>query len=452
MSKREFINPLKVNDELDVTCISYSHEGMGVCKVDNIPIFVNKMLLGEKGKVVIKQAKPNYCVGVLMSLYEKSSARVKADCEHYNMCGGCSLRHMSAEEQNRFKGDLIKNNLAKYGRIDVSNVNVVNSDVSNYRNKASFVVSSEKGKIFLGFYKKNTHEVIRINKCLINDDLDDIKAFTENVLNEIKEYAFNQEANRGNVKHVVFRKSSIGDIQITIVTKEGTLTKEERFIDKMVARFPQIKSIVINHKFNNTNTILGKNQRVIYGDSFICDEIDGVRFKIGSQSFYQVNYNVMKKIYDYALDSLNITKDDVVLDAFSGIGTISLLAAKKANKVIGIEWNNQAVDLANANRKLNGFENVQFFSGLVEEVVFNKNIKFNKLVVDPARKGCDEKFLQFIGESDCKEMSYISCNSASLARDLKYLTEEHGFKIQRIKGFDMFENTAHVETVVYLTR
>lgn len=455
MSKENRINntiSVNVNEIVEVTATSYSHEGMGVCRYEGVPIFVNKMLVGETGKVMIKQIKPNFMVGVLITLLDKSSSRIKSDCEHYNMCGGCSLRHMDATEQNRFKSELIKNNLRKYGRIDVSNVNVVSSEVSNYRNKASFVVGSSKGKIFLGFYKKNTHDVIEIEKCLINSDMDEIKAFTENILNEIKETPFNEIANTGNVKHVVFRKTNIGDIQITIVTKEGTLRNEERFIDKMTARFKNIKSIVINHKFNNTNTILGKNQRVVFGDSFICDEIDGLRFKIGSQSFYQVNYNIMTKIYDFAIKNLNLTKNDTLLDAFSGIGTISLLAAKQAGNVIGIEWNNQAVDLANANRKLNNLDNVKFFNGLVEEVVYNKNIEFNKLIVDPARKGCERKFLDFVGNSTCNEISYISCNSATLARDLKILTEEYGYKIELIKGFDMFENTPHVETVVYLTR
>lgn len=455
MSKENRINtPLSVNvnDIVEVTATSYSHEGMGVCRYENMPIFVNKMLVGETGRVMIKQIKANFMIGVLVTLLEKSAARIKSDCEHYNMCGGCALRHMNSEEQNRFKSELIKNNLRKYGKIDVSNVNVVNSDVSNYRNKASFVVGSNRGKIFLGFYKKNTHEVIEIQKCLINDNMDEIKKFCANILNEIKESPFKDITNTGNVKHVIFRKTNIGDIQITIVTKDGKLKNEELFIDKMTSKFPNIKSIVINHKFNNTNTILGKNQRVIYGDSFICDEINGLRFKIGSQSFYQVNYNVMNKIYDFAINCLNLNKQDKVLDAFCGLGTISLLAAKKAGEVVGIEWNSQAVDLANANRKLNKMDNVKFYAGLVEEVVYNKKINFNKLIVDPARKGCDRKFLDFIGNSNCLEMSYISCNSATLARDLKILIQEYGFKIELLKGFDMFENTPHVETVVYLTR
>lgn len=453
MSKKEkFVNPLNVNEIVEVSAVSYSHEGMGVCKYQNIPIFVNKMLVGEKGRVMIKTVKPNYAIGVLISLLTKSDARIKADCEHYNMCGGCSIRHMNDTEQNNFKSNLIKQNLAKYGRIDVAKVNVVTGEKKDYRNKASFVVSQEKGKIFLGFYKKNTHEVIKINSCLINDDLDDIKSFTENILNETKQVAFNQVTNQGNIKHVIYRKSSIGDIQITIVTKDGEIKNEERFIDKMTNRFPQIKSIVINHKFNNTNTILGKNQTIIYGDGFIHDEINGVKFRIGSQSFYQVNYEIMNLIYDFAIDNLNLTKDDNLLDAFCGIGTLSLLAAKKAASVTGIEWNDQAIDYANVNRKLNGFDNVKFFSGLVEEVVFKKDITFNKLIVDPARKGCDVKFLDFVGESNCEEISYISCNSSSLARDLKHLIENYGFKIEKIKGFDMFANTSHVETVVHLKR
>lgn len=455
MSKKNRIvleTSLNVNDTVEVQAVSYSHEGMGICRYENIPIFVNKMLVGEVGKVMIKEIKPNYMIGVLISLLEKSPNRIKSDCKHYNMCGGCSLRHMNKEEQINFKSNLVKNNLFKYAKIDVSKVNVITSKKSNYRNKASFVATQVKNKIMLGFYKKNTHEVIEIEKCLINNNLDEIKDFCENVLNEIREQAYNQITNNGNIKHVIIRKSNIGEIQITVVTKDGKLTNEERFMDKISNRFSQVKSIIINTQFQKSNKILGNSQRVLFGDSFICDQIQNLRFKIGSQSFYQVNYDVMCSIYDEAISNLNLTKDDVLLDGFCGIGTISLLASKQAKEVIGIEYNKQAIDLAKANSKLNKIENVKFYSGLIENVVFDKKITFNKLVIDPARKGCDRKFIDFVGNSTCNEISYISCNSATLARDLKILIEEHGFKLNKIKAFDMFENTYHVETVVRLIR
>lgn len=396
MSKKNRIKldiDLNINDIVEVSATSYTHEGMGVCRYKNVPIFVSKMLVGETGRVMIKQIKPNYLIGVLVTLLEKSPQRIQSDCIHYNMCGGCSLRHMNANEQNSFKVNLIKSNLLKYAGIDIAKISVVPSPSRNYRNKASFVAGSKNGKLFLGFYKKNTHEVIEIEHCLINNDFDYLKKFCENILNELKETAYDEVSDLGNIKHVILRKTNIGEIQITLVTKEQELKKEELFIEKMTKRFPNIKSIIVNHKPYPSNTILGKHQRVLFGDSFICDEINGLRFKIGSQSFYQVNYDVMKEIYNYAINNLNLTPQDVLLDAFCGLGTISLLSAKLVKEVIGIEYNKQAVDLANANRKLNNIENVKFHSGLVENVVVNKNIKFNKLIVDPARKGCDAKFL-----------------------------------------------------------
>lgn len=452
------IIPVKKNDYIDVEFVDLTHEGQGVAKLDGFPIFVPGGLPGESAQIKILNVKKNYGYGKLIEIKEKSPYRVEIPKEDMHKYGGCQLHHMSYEGQLQFKQNLVEQTLTRIGKLQDVNIHPIigMEQPFHYRNKAQVPVGEGNGRLITGFYKPRTHEIIDTDESVIHmEAINDAIKIVKEICSELGVTAYNEEAHTGVLRHIMARFGRKTDeLMIVLITRTEKLPHREEIVGKIVAALPNVKSIVHNVNPKRTNVILGEKTQVLWGQDVIYDYIGNVKFAISPRSFYQVNPVQTKVLYDKALAYAGLTGEEIVFDAYCGIGTISLFLAQQAKKVYGVEVVPDAINDAKKNADLNGITNVEFTVGEAETVIPNwakEGIHADVIVVDPPRKGCDAALLKTIIEMKPKRVVYVSCNPATLARDLGIL-ETGGYQTLEVQPVDMFPMTMHVECCALLIK
>jgi len=444
---------IEKNEYYTVEFIDMTHDGMGVCKIDGFPIFVANALKGEKAEIKIVKLNASFGFGRLIEITAKSPFRKEPICDHFSECGGCNLMHMNYQMQLDFKKHRTKETLRKLGKINTSVKDTVGMlNPYYYRNKTVIPFGEQNGRMISGLYKKRTHDIIDMKRCYIIPKItSDIVKYLKGVFEELNIPAYNEKVGVGVIRHIVIRSSyKFDDISVTIVTLTPKLPKKEIIVKKLVSRYDRVVSVVHNFNPDNTNIILGKKSKILFGEDFIRDEINGVYFKISHRSFYQVNPAQTEDLYRKAIEYADLEANEVIIDAYCGIGTIGLSAAKYAKTVLGVDVVKSAISDAMENARNNNITNAKFVAGKAEEVILQwKNYDVDVMFIDPPRKGCDKVFLETVVQMKIPRIVYISCNVSTLARDLNYL-QSQGYEVIEVTPFDMFPQTSHIETVTKL--
>ena len=448
--------PVEKNKEYIVEIIDNGFEGEGIAKIDGFTIFVPNSIKGEKVRVLIVKVLKSHAFGKVLEILEKSEYRVEEDCLTYKRCGGCDLRHVEYKETLKMKQNAVQSlvNKTLKEKVKVEETEVMENPY-NYRNKAQYPFGVDKeGKPVIGVFAKRTHEIIPIKECLIqNKKAEELAKFVLDFISENNISIYNEESQKGLVRHIVTKIGlKTNEIMLILVINGESIAKEKELVSKVKEKFPEVKTIVKNINRENTNVIMGKENVNIYGDGYIKDKLGDFIFKISPHSFYQVNPVQAEKLYNIGVEAAKIDKEDTVFDLYCGIGTITLFMSKYAKKVYGIEIVEEAIKDANENARINNVDNTEFIAGDVEIVLdrlINKeHIIPDVVMVDPPRKGLDSKSIENLLKILPKKLVYISCNPATLVRDLSKLEDK--YKITMIKPVDMFPFSKHVECVSVL--
>lgn len=443
--------PVKKNETYTVEIIDNGYNGEGIAKIDGFTIFIPNAIKGEKVKILIVKVLTSHAFGKIIEIIEKSKHRKESDCTTYKRCGGCSLRHIDYEQTLKMKQNAVQSlvNKTLKNKIQVQETLGMEKP-QNYRNKAQYPVGINRdGKPVMGVFANRTHEIIPINECFIQDkQAEKVAKFIFDFIVKNNISIYNEKTRKGLVRHIVTKiGKKTNEIMCVIVINGSKMPKEQELVEAVTSNFKNVKTIVKNINMKNTNVILGKENINLYGEGYITDILGEYTFKISPLSFYQVNPVQAEKLYNIGVDGANITKNDVVFDLYCGIGTISLFMAKYAKKVYGIEIVEEAIEAAKENAKVNEVENTEFIAGDVEKVlddlINKKSIVPDIVMVDPPRKGLDNKSVDNILKIKPKRLVYISCNPATLVRDLAKLEEI--FEIDFIKPVDMFPFTNGIE-------
>ena len=433
-------------------------DGEGIGKADGFTVFVKDAVIGDTVTAKIIKAKKNYGYGRLMEVLKPSPYRVEPKCEFARQCGGCQLQALSYDQQLVFKTNKVKGHLERIGGFtDIPMEPIIGMDeLFHYRNKAQFPVGRNKeGKIVTGFYAGRTHNIIENRDCALG--VAENKEVLDCVIAHMEKYGiepYNEATGKGLVRHVLIRYGYFTkEVMVCLILNGNKIPKEEQLV-KSLCEIPGMTSITINVNKKHSNVILGEEIRLLWGQEYITDRIGDISYQISPLSFYQVNPMQTQKLYAKALEYADLHGEETVWDLYCGIGTISLFLAQKAKFVRGVEIVPAAIENAKKNAKLNGLGNTEFFVGKAEEVLpreYKKNgVYADVIVVDPPRKGCDETLLETMIEMNPDRIVYVSCDSATLARDLKYLCER-GYELRKVCPVDQFGMTVHVETVVLLS-
>lgn len=448
--------PIKKNDRTTVYIEDLTHDGNGVAKIDGYPLFIQGALPGETAEVHVLKTLKNYGFAKVVEIITKSPDRVDAPCVYFTQCGGCQLQHLSYEGQLKWKQNMVENVMKRLGKIDAPVHPVKGMDEPwHYRNKSQIPFAQNvAGQIVAGFYKTKSHEIVDMERCLIQTgEADTVMADLKREIALLGVRPYDEKSHQGMLRHVIVRKGrATGEVMVVLVTKSKKFPQASAVVEKIQALMPNVTSIVQNVNGQKTNVIFGDETFTLWGKDTIEDTIGNVRFEISARSFYQVNPVQTEVLYKQALDYAKLTGNERVIDAYCGIGSISLFLAQKAGHVMGVEIVEQAIEDAKRNAELNGFTNTYFEAGPAEEVIprwYKEGKEADVLVVDPPRKGCDEALLNTIIEQKPKRVVYVSCNPATLARDLRIL-EDGGYKTQEVQPVDMFPHTTHCECCAWL--
>ena len=455
---------LEKNDIVRLTISDIGTDGEGIGKVDGYTLFVKDAVIGDTITARVIKLKKNYGYGRLMEVIEPSKDRVEPVCPVARQCGGCQIQQMSYDAQLDFKRKLVEGNLRRIGGFpDINVLPVIGMDEPyHYRNKAQYPVGRDKdGNVVIGFYAGRTHCIIDNQDCAIGAR-ENVKILTaiRDYINENKVSVYDENTGNGAVRHILIRKGfHTGQMMVCIVVNGESLPKEDKLVAKLTGlelwenEGGNIYSVMININRENTNVILGDRCRTLWGKDYIEDSINGITFQISPLSFYQVNPVQTEKLYGKALEYAGLTGNEVVWDMYCGIGTISLIMATRAKKVYGVEIVPAAIENAKNNARINGLDNAEFYVGKSEEIapeLAEQGAVPDVIVVDPPRKGCDEALLDTIVKMQPERVVYVSCDSATLARDLKYLAAR-GYEVKTVQPVDQFCHTVHCETVVKLS-
>lgn len=458
-------NAINKNDEFELEIDDIGTEGEGIAHIDGYALFIKDAIPGDIVRVKVIKAKKNYGYGRLMEIVKPSKNRVEPVCPVARQCGGCQIQHLSYEAQLSYKENKIKNCLVRLGKFPQEQIDTIMEPILgmeepyHYRNKAQFPVGmSKEGELVTGFYASRTHSIIPALSCAIQDKRNE--EILNIVLDVMKQYnisSYNEVSHTGLVRHILTRVGHhTGEIMVCLIINGNTLPHADEFI-KHLTVLEGMKSISININKEKTNKILGDKVKTLWGTEYIVDYIGDIKYQISPLSFYQVNPLQTQKLYQTALDYAGLTGNEIVWDLYCGIGTISLFLAQKAKMVYGVEIVPEAIADANRNKEFNDIKNVEFFVGASEEVLPEKYKESNGkmtadvIVVDPPRKGCDGALLETILNMAPERVVYVSCDPATLARDLKILCEG-GYELEKVRGCDMFGHSGHVETVVLLSQ
>lgn len=456
MSKQETI-PVTKNEEIELEITGLTHEGDGVGKVEGFTLFVPHALPGEKILAKVLKVKKNFGYGKMLRVLQESEHRQEPPCPVYHQCGGCSLQHLSYEEQLNQKTAIVQDNLKRLGKIEHAKVHptIGMEDPWRYRNKAQVPIGEEEGGLIGGFYAQRSHRIINMDACLIQHEKnDEVVDLVKKVASSLGIRAYDEETGKGLLRHVVVKVGfKTGEIMLVLVMNDSQIPNQEELVNQLTKKLDGLKSVVLNINRKQTNVIFGDETKVLWGEPYIYDYIGDIKFAISARSFYQVNPIQTEILYGKALEYADLTGNETVIDAYCGIGTISLFLAQKAKKVYGVEIVPEAIADAKRNARLNAMENVEFAVGEAEKIIpwwYAQGIQADVVVVDPPRKGCDETLLDTLIQMKPKRIVYVSCNPSTLARDLRIL-EDGGYLTQGVQPVDMFPQTFHVESVAWLT-
>jgi 23S rRNA (uracil1939-C5)-methyltransferase len=463
--------PVNKNDEVMLDIIGMTHEGEGVGRVEGFTLFVQGALPGEKVRAKVLKTKKQYGYAKLLNLVEASSARIAAPCEIYDQCGGCQLQHMDYTAQLAWKRQLVVDNLERIGKLRVSGgggdaeaaqtegilvrPTLGMDEPWRYRNKAQVPIGVTEGGLVGGFYARGSHRIIDMETCLIqHEDNDDVVRKVKDIGRKFGITAYDEESGKGLLRHVVVKKAfRTGEMMVVLVTNGERIPHLDEWITEIRREIPVVTSICQNVNTKQANVIFGDTTRTLWGNDVIYDYIGDVKFAISARSFYQVNPAQTEVLYGKTVEYAGLTGNETVIDAYCGIGTISLFLAQHAKQVYGVEIVREAIEDARGNATLNGMDNVVFEVGASEDVIPNwkeQGITADVIVVDPPRKGCDPRLLETILAMKPERVVYVSCNPSTLARDLRVL-EDGGYKTVEVTPVDMFPHTVHVESVCSLS-
>lgn len=448
---------IKKNNEYCIDIVDINHEGHGVGKIDGYTVFVDGVVVGERVMIKLVKANKTYGYGKLMKVVEASTDRVEYACGVSKRCGGCTVGHVRYEAQLRYKMNLVKESMQRIGGVDAKIEDIIGArEPLYYRNKAQFPVKEIDGKVRMGFYARNSHSIVPCGECSIQHlKINEAKDVVERFMQERGITAYDEKNKRGVVRHVLIRVGeATQDVMVVIVSTTRDVPYMYELAETLSNEVEGLKSVVLNVNRKDTNVILGEEDIIVWGQDYIEDRVEGIKFRISPKSFYQVNSKQMINLYDKVLEYASLSGNEVVFDLYCGIGSITLMLARKARYVYGVEVVEAAVDNARRNAVANGMDNVEFVQGKAEEVIphmYDDGIRADVVVVDPPRKGCDRVLLDTVVAMKPKRIVYVSCNPATLARDVRILCEE-GYLVDRIRPVDMFPMTMHVETVVILVR
>ena len=450
---------LSKNKEYVVDIVDIGQGGVGIGKYEGFTVFVEGGLIQDKVKVRINKSKKNYAVGDIVEIIEKSPFRVDRICsDDLKDCGGCQIQELDYNKQLELKTNEVKQVISRIGKLENVEIHetIGMQSPCRYRNKAQFPIQNINGSTAIGFYKKKSHDVIPTDMCVIQHDINDkIIKIIKTYIQAYNVSIYNETTHTGVLRHLVTKVGfTTNEVMVVLVANGTNLPHLNELASVLQENIPGFKTLVFNINKAKTNVILGKENKVIYGNGKINDYIGDLVFEISPLSFFQVNPVQTEVLYNKVLEYAELKENDTVFDIYCGIGSISLFLAQKATKVYGIEIVEDAIKDAKINAKLNNLNNVEFYVGKAEEVVpkmYSEGKTANVVVVDPPRKGCDEKVLDTIVSMKPDRVVYVSCNPSTLARDLAYL-DERGYKCVEIQPVDMFPHTMHVETVAKLRR
>ena len=450
---------MQKNDLIIVTIEDMTTEGEGIGKVEGFPFFIKDSIIGDKIQAKIVKMKKTYGYARVEKILTPSINRVQPACDVARQCGGCQLQAMAYSQQLEFKRNKVKNNLKRIGGFqEIEVLPVIGMEHPwRYRNKTQVPFGMDKtGNIVAGFYAGRTHNIIDHEDCLLAPEVN--RKIIETIKNYMKQYKirpYDEKSQQGIVRHVLIRQGyATGEIMVCLVINRKSLPKAEQLVEQL-KQIPGMTSISYNINCENTNVILGETVVTLYGPGYITDFIGTIQYQISPQSFFQVNPIQTEKLYETALKYAGLTGNEIVWDLYCGIGTITLFLAQKAKMVYGVEIVEPAIQDARKNAEINQIQNAEFYVGRAEDILPEKykkeQIKADVIVVDPPRKGCEQTLLETILQMQPKRIVYVSCDSATLARDLKYLCKEK-YQIEKIQPVDMFPEGVHVETVCLLSK
>ena len=442
---------VKKNDELIVDIIDYGANGEGIAKINGYTIFVLGALKGEKCKIHILKVLKTHAFAKVIQIIEKSDKRVEPDCSTFNKCGGCDLRHIAYGETLKIKQEKVQNLVNKMLKNKVKvNETVGMKNPTFYRNKAIYPVTQDKK---VGIFAKRSHNIIPINECKIQTKIS--QEISKYILDNWKDSIYDEETGKGLLRNIMVREGFKTDEIMLVLVQNGEKnvfeTNSKLKIENVIKEFPKIETIVINVNTEKTNVVLSRKNIIVYGNGTITDRLGEYEFKISPNSFYQVNPVQTEKLYNLAIEGAKLKKDDILCDLYCGIGTIGIFASKYVEKVYGVEIVEEAIKDAKQNAEINNEDNIEFIQGDVE-VAFNKmldnGVKPSVVIVDPPRKGLDSKTVQNLCNLKLDRLVYVSCNPATLMRDLQVL--EDVYKIDSITPVDNFCYSSHIESVAVL--
>ena len=462
---------LKKNDLVTVKIEDIGVGGEGIGKVDGYTLFIKDAIIGDVVEAKVMKAKKNYGYARLMNVIEASEYRVKEPaCPMARRCGGCQIQEMDYGRQLIFKENKVKGNLLRIGEVPEDLLEQITEPIIgmeepfHYRNKAQFPIGTDKeGNIIAGFYAGRTHSIISNTACALGVPVNQV--ILEKILDYMKTCtvsAYNEEKHTGLVRHVLLRYGFTSQEIMVCLVINGTKLPHAEVLVESLREIPGMTSITFSINREKTNVIMGNEIRLLWGQTYITDSIGNVQYQISPLSFYQVNPAQTERLYGQALKYAGLTGQETVWDLYCGIGTISLFLAQKAKQVYGVEIVPQAIEDAKNNAKINGIKNAEFYVGKAEEVLpeyydryqrehNGENAHADVIVVDPPRKGCEESLLQTMVDMQPEKIVYVSCDSATLARDVKYL-RAHGYELRKVRAVDQFPHTVHIETVCLLSR
>ena len=444
------------NQIYEALITDYTAEGQGVAHIEGCAVFIPNAIAGERVQIRIEKAQKTWAAGKIVTILEKSPHRVNRECPVAKKCGGCDFWHMDYEEETRLKAERVRTCLNRMGGENLEAVPILAAPTCyGYRNKAQYPVSAKKGRAYAGFFRAGTHDVVEMERCrILPEEADKVKDIVIGYVNQFHVSVYDETAHKGLLRHIYVRRGAVsGEILVCLVVNGEKLPRAEVLID----RLKQVKgftTLVLSVNERKGNAVLGDRFITLYGPGYIEDTLCGLTFRLSPRSFYQVKHTQAQRLYDLAISQAGITKSDTVLDLYCGVGTITLIMAKAAGKVIGVEVIPQAVEDARDNAARNGITNAEFLCGDAGEAALKleaQGVHPDVVVVDPPRKGLSADAIEAIAAMAPRRVVYVSCDPATLARDAALL-KQRGYGLENAQAADLFPRCAHVETVALLVR
>lgn len=456
MVRREL--PVSTGQEIELIINNLNHGGKGVGRYEGIAVFVPFTLPGERVQARVTEVKKNYALAELIKVVESSATRGDAPCGAFGECGGCQLQHQDYQEHLQLKSRLVKENLIRIGGLeDITVHDTLGMDEPwGYRNKVHFQVQDIDGKVRFGFYPEESHNLVAVESCLLVDpELVEVAARVEELVNKYAIAPYNWKTGEGSLRHLLLRKGKVtGEIMVVLVTTERQIENDVLLAKELMNTNEKIVSVLRNINTAQGRMVLGEDTRVLGGRLHMWERLGELTFAVSAGSFFQVNTKQAEVLYDKVRQYADLSGREQVIDVYCGVGTIALYLARRAKRMFGVEIVPEAVIDAKRNTELNKIRNAQFLAGKAEEILPKmkaRGVQADVIVLDPPRKGCDERALAAVVEMAPEKIIYVSCDPSTLARDLKFLTAK-GYRVEEVQPVDMFPWTAHVESVVLLQR